>query len=73
MGEAISAVREKMECDKVVSSDFDNFLFGSIPYGQTQRFGFEINSIKGRKTRKYLHLVLYRMESGNYELIYYIL
>lgn len=41
-----------------------------IPY---RSFDFELESLKGRKTRKWLHVVITRLDSGHYELVTYVL
>lgn len=46
---------------------------GGVSYGQTVSKSFELVSLKGKKTKKWAHISLYRMESGRYELTNYIL
>jgi|DEB19_MinimDraft_3_1074340.scaffolds.fasta_scaffold02919_9 hypothetical protein len=46
---------------------------GGVSYGQTVSRSFELLSFKGKPTRKFAHITLYRMESGRYELTSYIL
>lgn len=46
---------------------------GGVSYGQTVSRSFELASLKGKKTKKWAHITLYRMESGRYELTNYIL
>jgi len=46
---------------------------GGVSYGQTVSRSFELMDYKGKKTKKYAHLSLYRMESGRYEKTSYVL
>ena len=50
------------------------FLFTSPVNYQTSMEGhYPLASFKGRGTKKYAHMTIYRMESGRYELVNYIL
>lgn len=50
------------------------FLFTSPVNYQTTMVGhYPLASFKGRGTKKYAHMTIYRMESGRYELVNYIL
>lgn len=49
------------------------FLYGGIPYGQTKQADYKLLAYKGQKTRKYMHVVIYRTEQGRYELNVYTL
>jgi hypothetical protein len=44
-----------------------------VNYGTTLRKSFEIFTLKGRQTRKFFHVVIYRTEGGLYEVTSYIL
>lgn len=46
---------------------------GPVAYGQTLSANFEILTLKGKPTRKWYHIVIYRMDNGSYELVTYIL
>ena len=48
-------------------------ISGGVSYGQTRDFHFQLNSYKGKGTRKWFHVSLYRMDSGRYELNCYVL
>ena len=48
------------------------FMYGGINYGETKDKHYKILSIKERPTRKYLHISIYRMETGRYELTFYV-
>lgn len=49
------------------------FKDGHLAYGQTRGYNFEIFTLKGRPTRKWFHISIYRLDSGRYELTTYIL
>ena len=49
------------------------FQFGGIPYGTNKSANYPLLSLKGKKTRKYYHVVLTRMGTGSYELVEYVL
>jgi hypothetical protein len=44
-----------------------------IGYEQTYRRSFKLERLKGKATRKFFHVSIYRLSSGNYELTAYIL
>jgi hypothetical protein len=46
---------------------------GHVAYGTTHSFNFEIKTYRGKPTRKWFHAVIYRLDSGRYELTTYIL
>jgi len=44
-----------------------------VGYGQTVKYHFELTVSKtGNPARKWLHISLYRMDSGTYELTFYL-
>lgn len=49
------------------------FLYDGIPYGQTKQADYKLMAYKNQKTRKYMHVVIYRTEQGRYELNVYTL
>lgn len=46
---------------------------GPVNYGETRALHFPIDTLNERATRKFFHVLLYRMECGRYELTSYIL
>ena len=48
-------------------------FFPPVNYGQTFSKSYPLKSYKGKPTKKWAHMVIYRMESGKYELTNYIL
>lgn len=53
-----------------VDGDFRSY-FNGINYGETRAHSFTLSSFKGKNTRKGLHITLYRLETGRYELTSY--
>lgn len=53
---------------QIVSADL-----GPVNYGCTVSRGYPIALLKGKNTRRYYHVVIYRLDSGNYELTTYTL
>jgi len=50
----------------------ENIWTEHVSYGSTVRYSLPLNVVKtGNPAKKYLHISLYRMESGRYELTYY--
>lgn len=49
------------------------FDAGHLAYGQTRNHNFELLTLKGKQTRKWFHVTIYRMDNGRYELTSYIL
>lgn len=65
-------VKDCIENDVVLSrSIFEDW--DHINYGSKDERHYEIVSLKGKKTNKYLHVYIYRFETGRYELNFYIL
>lgn len=54
-----------------VDNEFFHFGIGGISYGQTKRESFNILK-DGQPQRKKLQIQIYRMDSGRYELNFYI-
>jgi hypothetical protein len=50
----------------------ENIWTQHIPYGKSVRYNLELYTFNGNLARKGLTIVLYRMESGSYELTYYL-
>ena len=73
MGSLIEDVKiNYLELNKIESREFDEHIFESVPYEKNFHRAFEIDSMKGKNTRKYIQLCVYRMASGRYELVIYI-
>lgn len=50
----------------------ENIWTQSVPYGKSVRYNLELYTFNGNLARKGLTIVLYRMDSGKYELTYYL-
>jgi hypothetical protein len=85
LGEALSAVEEFVQENHIVLDDKEHpkdaadvygvrgpFLFGGITYEQNRDAHFKLISYKNKPTKKYLHVIIYRMPSGSYELTKYV-
>jgi hypothetical protein len=72
---AVDAAQEELKESKAVLEEPDRiqYWFGGIPYGQVAERHEPIKTLKGRKTGKWFHMIITRMESGRYELVTYIL
>ena len=81
MNEALDAVEVFCKANRAVVNE--GFTLGSwrnryasnhaLYAGFTSREDFDLLTFRGKETRKRLHVVLYRMDSGRYELTNYIL
>jgi len=60
------AIRAATNELKAKGAELTNFEFlAHIPYGQTAKADFPLASFKGKPTRKFGHISIYRMDSGN--------
>ena len=50
----------------------DNLWAEHVAYGTTREYHFDLLNHAGGRSRKNLHVQLYRMDSGRYELNWYI-
>lgn len=86
LSETLSAVERFVDKNQIVLDPQENpvsdadpkgvrhpFMVGGISYEQKKEHHYKIVSIKGKPTKKYLHVSIYRMPSGNYELTKYVL
>ena len=48
------------------------FMFGGIVYETSREAHYKLLTLNGNFTRKYLHVIIYRMPQGSYELTRYI-
>lgn len=68
--DAIAARLTKAEAILEGSGHFH--FIGGVNYGTTVSAHAPLINLKGRVTKKYAHAVVTRMESGRYELIFYV-
>ena len=77
LGETLQKFVSFVESEnKAVFEDESGEMFVFFPpvnYGQTFSKSYPLKSLKGKATKKWAHMVVYRMESGKYELTNYIL
>lgn len=61
--------------DAVFDSDNlrEPFTFDGVKYGESKESHSPIVSLKGKNTKKYAHLTIYRTTSGRYEVNVYVL
>ena len=70
---AFDAIQELAKSKGIESNELDNYvLTGGISIGQSWSNSFEIDSMKGKNTRKGLHATIFRLET-TYELVSYVL
>jgi hypothetical protein len=74
LSDCLDIVEKSLVSDNVVLvDDFrESFMYGGIPYDEVKTKHYQIQTIRGKKTKKYLHIVITRMESGRYELVHYV-
>ena len=86
LGEAIHSIEEyvvknsdQLYPDEHPTSESDPFgvrepfLYGSISYEETKKADYKLMTYRGKPTKKYLHVTIYRMDSGKYEVTIYVL
>jgi len=73
IGNCLSLVDTFISEKEVVLVDANVYNWEHISYDSKDERHYEILSIKGKKTKKYLHVCIYRHDSGRYELNQYIL
>ena len=70
--EAIEARLIHAKAKLLAPDHFFSFTSG-ISYGTTAELHGELSEYNGRPTRKFAHASVYRLESGKYELTFYVL
>lgn len=78
LGQALEAIRAEMEAKRAVvapiNADWlETFSMGGLAYNQTKEAHAELESLKGKKTWKFAHATIYRLDSGRYEWLVYFL
>lgn len=76
LADCVAAVVRRLEEVKAVVADPDfERKIGEAPvnYGCRVRHDFRLASLNGKETRLYVHVGICRMDSGRYELVFYIL
>jgi hypothetical protein len=49
----------------------ENIWTEHVHYGTSVSYHLPLNTLEGKPTRRWVHITLYRMDSGNYELTFY--
>lgn len=75
LDQAVKVVTKSLEESNVVLAPGESLdkLNVAIAYGETHTWQFALTAYKGKNTRRGLTVVIYRTESGRYELTYYYL
>ena len=71
LGSAKDESRKLVPTGYVLDED-DFFALQHVGYGETGRVHARMYTEKGNEARKWLHAIIYRMESGRYELTAYL-
>lgn len=76
LGSAVSAAFDYLEARRAQFDPalrLDNpFTFGGVAYGTNKDAHFELISFKGKPTRKFGHINVWRSETGLYEVNAYV-
>jgi len=67
------AAFKKAKALEIKSDELENYMHtGGLAIGKSFSRSFEIDSLKGRNTRKGFHITIFRLENS-YELVSYVL
>ena len=69
---AIDFARQEAVSKGFTPMEIDFWDLNHVHYSTTERRSIELIDAKGKLSKKCLQLVIYRMESGKYELVNYI-
>jgi hypothetical protein len=73
---ALNAIQDEFENNRphdIVIVYPENLWCEHVAYGQTVHYNFPLRVKRtGNPAKKWLHISLYRMDSGNYECLYYV-
>lgn len=73
LSETLDVCQSELPKNVVLERDFrEDYAYGGIPYETSKEVHIPIVSINGKKTKKYFHVIIYRLHSGNYELVSYV-
>lgn len=71
--EAIEKAAADMQAEFVNTFWYEAICSGGIEYDTDRSVNVELASFRGRATRKYGHITIYRLETGRYEWNFYVL
>jgi hypothetical protein len=76
LSQALTYAQNRLDEEKAVPVELDwanAFQFDGVPYGTNKSVNIELALLKGKPTRKWAHLTVWRLDSGRYEWNVYIL
>lgn len=73
LSRSLDEVQSHIDENKVELFEDFRICWDHISYGSKAEKHFEIKSLKGKKTRKWLHINIYRLDCGKYEVNCYCL
>ena len=68
---ALTYVEEEMQKSQIQIQYPENIWTEHVSYGTTVTYHFQLKNKSGNFMKKWLHISLYRMDNGKYELTYY--
>ena len=72
LSDALDHAEKSLAAEKIVLKEsFRTRFERGINYGEKEESHTEIDTLKGKKTKKYFHVIISRLDSGRYELICY--
>jgi hypothetical protein len=74
--ETVDEVRRRITSDGNAPADYDAVCaldHAHLGYGEVRRGDFALDYYKGKKTKKFFHAVITRLDTGRYELVTYVL
>lgn len=76
LSEVVDAIVARAAADRIElksPAEVQEIFSGHIAYEQDRSGNFEIAALNGKPSRKWFHAQVYRMASGRYELVTYVL
>lgn len=76
LASAVTAAQEDAQARAAVftrPTDLWALAQDHLGYGETRSVNVELDTLKGKPTKKWFHVSIYRMDSGRYELTTYVL
>lgn len=60
-----------LDLNGATSEEFANHFWQPVGYNETAHVSFKLDTLRGKGTRRHLQVVIYRFETGRYELVCY--
>jgi hypothetical protein len=75
LSETVTEIHDRIQTDHIELDPrwSEDVCREHIAYGTVRTFDFPVIAYKGKPTRKYFHVCIYRDEKGRYELVSYLL